>query len=142
MSQPAAATLASVDPPPPIVYAPPAGVPQILFMDEVLLVIDKPAGLLSVPGRGPDHADSLASRIQAEYPDARIVHRLDLATSGLLVMARGHEMERRLSIAFQQRQVDKYYVAVVAGHPQPERSQIMVVCPRPLSNLRPCSASQ
>ncbi|WP_398306323.1 pseudouridine synthase [Zoogloea sp.] len=124
MSQPAAATLASVDPPPPIVYAPPAGVPQILFMDEVLLVIDKPAGLLSVPGRGPDHADSLASRIQAEYPDARIVHRLDLATSGLLVMARGHEMERRLSIAFQQRQVDKYYVAVVAGHPQPERSQI------------------
>ncbi len=124
MSPPATTPPASVDPPPPIVYAPPAGVPQILFMDEALLVIDKPAGLLSVPGRGPHHADSLAGRIQADYPDARIVHRLDLATSGLLVMARGHEMERRLSIAFQQRQVDKYYVAVVAGHPQPERGEI------------------
>lgn len=124
MSLPATAPLATVDPPPPIVYAPPAGLPQILFMDEALLVIDKPAGLLSVPGRGPGHSDSLASRIQAEYPDARIVHRLDMATSGLLVMARGHEMERRLSIAFQQRQVDKCYLAVVAGRPQPERGEI------------------
>lgn len=124
MSPPATAPLASVDPPPPIVYAPPAGLPQILFMDETLLVIDKPAGLLSVPGRGPGHADSLASRIQAEYPDARIVHRLDMATSGLLVMARGHEMERRLSIAFQQRQVDKGYLAVVAGRPQPDQGEI------------------
>lgn len=111
-------------PPPPLVYAPPAGMPGILFADEALLVIDKPAGLLSVPGRGPGHADSLAGRIQAEYPDARIVHRLDMATSGLLVMARGPEMERRLSIAFQQRQVDKRYTAVVAGHPQPERGEI------------------
>lgn len=110
--------------PPPLVYAPPAGMPRILFADEALLVIDKPAGLLSVPGRGPGHADSLAGRIQAEYPDARIVHRLDMATSGLLVMARGPEMERRLSIAFQQRQVDKHYMAVVAGCPQPERGEI------------------
>lgn len=111
-------------PPLPIVYAPPPGLPHILFADDALLIIDKPAGLLSVPGRGPGHADSLAGRIQAEYPDARIVHRLDMATSGLLVMARGLEMERRLSIAFQQRQVDKRYVAVVAGHPQPEQGEI------------------
>jgi tRNA pseudouridine32 synthase/23S rRNA pseudouridine746 synthase len=101
--------------PPPPVYAPPAGPLKILYQDDSLIVLDKPSGLLSVPGRGPAHADSLASRVQAEFPDARIVHRLDMATSGLIVMARGAAMERALSIAFQQRQVEKRYVAVVAG---------------------------
>lgn len=108
----------------PLIYAPPPGQPDILFVDEALLVIDKPAGLLSVPGRGPLHADSAASRVQADYPDARVVHRLDMATSGLMVMARGTEMERRLSIAFQQRRVAKHYVAVVAGRPWPEQGEI------------------
>ncbi|WP_153163018.1 pseudouridine synthase [Zoogloea sp. 1C4] len=101
--------------PPPPVYAPPAGPLKIVHQDEVLIVLDKPSGLLSVPGRGPAHADSLASRVQAEFPDARIVHRLDMATSGLIVLARGAAMERALSIAFQKRQVEKLYVAVVAG---------------------------
>ncbi len=100
-------------PPPP--YTPPVGPLRILYRDDALIVLDKPAGLLSVPGRGPAHADSLATRVQAEFPDARIVHRLDMATSGLIVMARGAAMERCLSIAFQQRRVDKRYVAVVAG---------------------------
>jgi len=100
---------------PPPVYAPPPGPPRIVFQDEALIVLDKPAGLLSVPGRGPAHADSLASRVQAMFPDARIVHRLDMATSGLIAMARGAAMERTLSIAFQQRRVEKRYVAVVAG---------------------------
>lgn len=101
--------------PPPPVYAPPAGPLKIVHQDEALIVLDKPSGLLSVPGRGPAHADSLASRVQAEFPDARIVHRLDMATSGLIVLARGAAMERALSIAFQKRQVEKLYVAVVAG---------------------------
>ncbi|WP_298622614.1 pseudouridine synthase [uncultured Zoogloea sp.] len=101
--------------PPPPVYAPPAGPLKIVHRDEALIVLDKPSGLLSVPGRGPAHADSLASRVQAEFPDARIVHRLDMATSGLIVLARGAAMERALSIAFQKRQVEKLYVAVVAG---------------------------
>lgn len=101
--------------PPPPVYAPPAGPLKIVHQDEALVVLDKPSGLLSVPGRGPAHADSLASRVQAEFPDARIVHRLDMATSGLIVLARGAAMERALSIAFQKRQVEKLYVAVVAG---------------------------
>lgn len=96
-------------------YAPPPGEPTIVFRDEALLILDKPAGLLSVPGRGAALADSLASRVQARFADARIVHRLDMATSGLLLMAFGPAMERRLSIAFQQRQVAKRYVAVVAG---------------------------
>jgi tRNA pseudouridine32 synthase/23S rRNA pseudouridine746 synthase len=57
--------------------------PTIVHVDDSLIVLDKPAGLLSVPGRGPAHADSLASRVQAAFSDARIVHRLDMATSGL-----------------------------------------------------------
>jgi tRNA pseudouridine32 synthase/23S rRNA pseudouridine746 synthase len=87
----------------------------LVFVDEHLLVLDKPAGLLCVPGRGAGKEDCLAARAQALWPDARIVHRLDMATSGLVAMARGAEMERRLSIAFQQRRVHKRYVAIVAG---------------------------
>ncbi len=87
-------------------------------MDEHLLVLDKPAGLLAVPGRGPDKQDCAAARAQAMWPDALVVHRLDMATSGLLLMARGADMQRRLGLAFEQRQVGKRYVAVVAGAPR------------------------
>ncbi|MFN3543630.1 MAG: RluA family pseudouridine synthase [Thiobacillus sp.] len=83
--------------------------------DTALLVLDKPSGLLSVPGRGPDKADCLAARAQALYPDALVVHRLDMDTSGLMVMARGGAMQRALSRAFAARLVTKRYVAVVAG---------------------------
>lgn len=86
-----------------------------LFIDEHLLVLDKPAGLLAVPGRGPDKQDCLSARAQSLWPDALIVHRLDMATSGLLVMARGLAMQRALSMAFEKRQVHKRYQAVVAG---------------------------
>ena len=89
--------------------------PRLLHRDEHLLVLDKPAGLLSVPGRGADKADCLSARVQAAWPDALVVHRLDMATSGLLLMARGAEMQRRLSKAFADRSVGKRYVAVVAG---------------------------
>lgn len=81
------------------------------------LVLDKPAGLLAVPGRGPAKADSLAARVQAAYPDARVVHRLDQATSGLMLMARGIESQRALGRLFESRQIAKRYVAVVAGVP-------------------------
>lgn len=89
----------------------------VLYADDVLLVLNKPAGLLSVPGRGPENADCLSARAQAQYPDALIVHRLDMGTSGLLVLARGPEAQSRLSRAFAQRQVHKRYVAVVVGQP-------------------------
>ncbi|MFC5497971.1 RluA family pseudouridine synthase [Caenimonas terrae] len=92
---------------------------HVLHSDEQLLVLDKPAGLLSVPGRGADKADCLSLRVQALVPDALIVHRLDMATSGLLLMARGPDMQRRLSRAFAEREVSKRYVAVVAGLLQP-----------------------
>ena len=87
----------------------------LIHADRALLVINKPSGLLSVPGRGIEKQDCLVSRVQIDYPDALIVHRLDCDTSGLLVLARGKEMHRCLSIGFQDRQVDKRYVAVVDG---------------------------
>ncbi|MCM2294941.1 RluA family pseudouridine synthase [Rhodoferax sp.] len=88
---------------------------SILFADEALLVLDKPAGLLCVPGKGEDKQDCLSSRVQQHFVDARVVHRLDMATSGLLVMARGALAQRVLNDAFAKRQVHKRYVAIVDG---------------------------
>ena len=85
------------------------------YVDDALLVLDKPSGLLAVPGRGADKQDCLATRVRAHYPDALIVHRLDMATSGLMVMARGLAAQRALSQAFAARAVKKRYIAVVAG---------------------------
>ena len=94
--------------------APTAGL-VLLHADDSLLVLDKPAGLLAVPGRGEDKQDCLSARVQASFPDALIVHRLDQATSGLMLMARGAAMQRTLSRAFESREVHKRYVAVVEG---------------------------
>lgn len=87
---------------------------RIVHADDRLVVIDKPAGLLSVPGR--TEPDCASTRVQASYPDALIVHRLDQATSGLLLFARGADAQRELSADFARRRVGKTYVAVVAGH--------------------------
>jgi tRNA pseudouridine32 synthase/23S rRNA pseudouridine746 synthase len=100
-----------------------AGLPslQVVYADAAVLVLNKPPGLLSVPGRGEDKQDCLWHRAQAHYPDALVVHRLDMATSGLLLMARGLPMQRLLSEAFASRAVQKQYVAVVDGQlHQPE----------------------
>ena len=78
-------------------------------------MVDKPAGLLSVPGRGAGKEDSLSARVQNEFPDALSVHRLDMNTSGLLMFARGKEIHRRLSRSFRERMINKCYVAMVAG---------------------------
>ena len=83
--------------------------------DAHLLVFNKPSGLLSVPGKGIDKQDCLSSRVQKIYPDALIVHRLDMGTSGLMLMARGPVMQRALSVLFAARQTYKRYVAVVEG---------------------------
>ena len=91
----------------------------VLYADEAMLVLDKPAGLLSVPGRGADKQDCLSARAQHLYPDALVVHRLDMATSGLLLMARGAAAQRSLSEAFASRAVRKRYIAVVDGHLAP-----------------------
>ena len=88
----------------------------LVYVDEHLLVLDKPAGLLAVPGRGEDKQDCLSGRAQALWPDALVVHRLDMATSGLFLMGRGLHVQRVLSRAFAEREVHKRYEAVVAGH--------------------------
>ena len=97
---------------------------DLIYADADILVVNKAPGLLSVPGRGPDKQDCLIHRVQAVYPDALAVHRLDMATSGLLLMARGPVMHRQLSILFQERQVAKRYIAVVAGQLSPESGEI------------------
>lgn len=89
---------------------------DIVHHDDSLLVVRKPAGLLSVPGRGEHLQDCVAARVRALWPDALIVHRLDMATSGLMVMARGLAAQRTLGSAFEHRHVKKQYVAIVAGH--------------------------
>jgi len=88
---------------------------DILYDDDALLVVNKPSGLLSVPGRGEDKQDCLISRVQIAFPDALIVHRLDMETSGLMVLARDKITHRQLSGLFQHREVQKHYVAVVDG---------------------------
>ncbi|MFG6431169.1 RluA family pseudouridine synthase [Roseateles sp. LYH14W] len=86
---------------------------RIVHVDDRLVVIDKPPGLLSVPGR--TEPDCASARVQRLYPDALVVHRLDQATSGLLLFARGVQAQRELSADFADRRVEKLYVAVVAG---------------------------
>jgi tRNA pseudouridine32 synthase/23S rRNA pseudouridine746 synthase len=92
--------------------------------DEALLVVDKPAGLPSVPGRAEGLQDCMASRVQAQWPDALVVHRLDMGTSGLLLFARGKALQRTLSAAFAERRVDKRYVAVVAGEMAQDQGEV------------------
>lgn len=87
----------------------------MVYCDDRLIVVDKPVGALSVPGRGEGKQDCISARVQREFPDALVVHRLDMATSGLFLMARGAQAQRTMSIAFAGRDVRKRYVAVVAG---------------------------
>ena len=100
----------------PFIYKAPAdeGL-DIIFEDEHLLVFNKPSGLLSVPGKGEDRQDCMLSRAQLVFPQALIVHRLDMFTSGLILLARNKDIHRQLSQLFQNRQVDKYYIAEVDG---------------------------
>lgn len=88
-----------------------------VFEDDDLLVLEKPAGLLCVPGRGPDKRDCLSRRAETRWPGALVVHRLDQATSGLVVMARNALTQRLLSAAFAEQRVEKRYQAIVQGQP-------------------------
>lgn len=97
---------------------------DLVYQDDCLLVVNKPAGLLAVPGRGADKQDCLSSRLLQIFPDALIVHRLDMSTSGLMVFARGAGMQRLLSHLFHEREVKKRYVAIVAGRLEPEAGEV------------------
>ena len=91
---------------------------SLVHADEHLLVLDKPSGLLCVPGRGEDKQDCLSTRAQQRWPECLVVHRLDMATSGLVLMARSPAMQRALGLAFERRRVHKRYEAVVCGQPE------------------------
>ena len=97
------------------VYAPPQEALFILYEDDDLVVIEKPAGLLSVPGRLPEHHDSAYYRVLEQFPNAKITHRLDMATSGILMFAKHRDAEVAVSKMFQARTVKKNYIALVQG---------------------------
>ncbi|WP_227285852.1 MULTISPECIES: RluA family pseudouridine synthase [Paracoccaceae] len=97
-------------------YRPPDTPLTILHEDHELILVDKPSGLLSVPGKGDHLADCLLSRIQAAFPEALLVHRLDMDTSGVMVFARSPHAQRHLGLQFEKRHVKKVYIARVWGH--------------------------
>jgi tRNA pseudouridine32 synthase/23S rRNA pseudouridine746 synthase len=97
---------------------------DILYRDRWLLVLNKPSGLLAVPGRGPDKRDCLAARARREAPEALVVHRLDRDTSGAIVMALDPATQRALSGQFERREVRKTYRAVVLGQVADEQGEI------------------
>ncbi|MEO8278301.1 MAG: RluA family pseudouridine synthase [Ideonella sp.] len=86
-----------------------------LYSDEICIAVDKPPGRLSVPGRGGLAEGSVAQQVQQQWPDALTVHRLDMATSGVLLFARGSTWQRHFSSQFEQRRIVKTYIAIVTG---------------------------
>lgn len=97
---------------------------HILYQDQHILVVNKPSGLLSVPGRLDAHKDSVMTRIQQDFPAAQSVHRLDMATSGVMVVALTKAAERELKRQFREREPQKAYVARVWGHPEKEQGLV------------------
>lgn len=97
---------------------------QIIYEDDHLCVLDKQSGLLTVPGKAPEHADSLQSRAIDQDPNLRLVHRLDMGTSGIIVMARTPAAQRHLGLQFERRHVSKRYVAWVLGVPRAREGTI------------------
>lgn len=97
---------------------------DIVFEDDHILAVNKPSGLLSVPGRLAEHHDSMWSRLQEEYPDIQVVHRLDMSTSGLMVLAKNKRAESALKKQFQFRLTHKIYYARVWGHVEQEEGEI------------------
>jgi tRNA pseudouridine32 synthase/23S rRNA pseudouridine746 synthase len=110
--------------------------PVILHRDEQIIVFDKPARMLSVPGIGETKRDSLATRAAAALPGARIVHRLDYDTSGVIVLALHADAHRELSRQFHDREVVKEYIAVVAGLVQAESGRIDLPMRKDMDPLR------
>ncbi|GGB47708.1 RluA family pseudouridine synthase [Shewanella inventionis] len=100
-------------------YQPPS-IPwlDIRYKDRDIIVINKPSGLLSNPGRSPDTHDTAITRLQQVYPEAILIHRLDCDTSGIMIFARNKKAESNLKTQFQHRQAKKVYVAEVSGHMQ------------------------
>ncbi len=97
------------------IYKPPSDPLEIIFQDDHLLIVDKPSGLLSVPGKAIEHADCLETRLKSQFPDALSVHRLDMDTSGIMVFACNKVAQRHLGLQFEKRIIEKTYMARVDG---------------------------
>ena len=105
-------------------YAPPDTPLEVLHEDHEIVVVDKPAGLLSVPGRGEHLSDCLLARVQAAFPMALLVHRLDRDTSGVMVFGLSPHAQRVLSMQFEKRQAKKTYIAKVWGNVAPKTGTV------------------
>lgn len=110
---------------PEFIYSPPADTGlDVVHLDDDLLVVDKPSGLLSVPGKAEHHSDCLEARVKLAFSEALLVHRLDLDTSGLMVFAMNPAAQRHLGLQFERRHIEKRYVARVAGRVLTDKGQI------------------
>lgn len=105
-------------------YTPPDTPLAVIHEDHELLVVDKPSGLLSVPGKGAHLADCLLSRVQEAFPQALLVHRLDRDTSGIMIFALSPHAQRHLGLQFEKRQTKKTYVARISGHLDPRKGTV------------------
>ncbi|MEM7267827.1 MAG: pseudouridine synthase [Pseudomonadota bacterium] len=111
--------------PPPLDYHPPhAPYLPIAHMDEHVIAVDKPSGLLSVPAKDPKDWDCVEARAEAAFPEAYIIHRLDMDTSGLILLARNKRAQRLLGGQFEKRIIEKQYLAEVWGHPAADHGVI------------------
>jgi len=106
------------------VYAPPQTPLVVIHRDADLLLVDKPSGLLSVPGKAAAHGDCLESRVKATFPAALLVHRLDMDTSGLMVFAMNRRAQRHLGLQFERRHIEKTYIAEVQGRVEGEAGEV------------------
>ena len=106
------------------VYTPPQDPLDILHDDHELLLVNKPSGLLSVPGKGAHLADCLTARVQAVFPEALLVHRLDRDTSGVMVFAKSPHAQRHLGLQFEKRATKKTYIARIFGRLEPKTGTV------------------
>jgi len=109
---------------PPLIYNPPQDPLQILYQDDDLLVLSKPSGLLSVPGKPLEHRDCLETRAKLEIPEALLTHRLDMETSGVFMMAMNKQAQAHINLQFQERRSKKNYIARVWGHVLDDRGRV------------------
>lgn len=109
---------------PPYAYNPPDVPLSILHHDSALLIVDKPAGLLSVPGKDPGKEDCLIDRLRRVFPEVLLVHRLDCDTSGVMVFALTKAAQGNLGQQFEKRQTKKIYVARLAGRLEPKEGTV------------------
>ena len=105
-------------------YDPPMGPPVLLYADDQIMVVDKPSGLLSVPGKTVGRRDCLELRLRALHPETLLVHRLDCDTSGVMIFARSKAAQGFLGQEFEKRRSEKTYIARVWGRLTPETGRV------------------